>query len=115
MLNFATSESLLKLLPYMASCCPEYDVYYVWHKDGRFGFQFEPKTEKFDTYGRMRMFEILVVNDFDFELNNQYNMRVNIGRFVKYFRLGLIAIFGTKYKSLLQDYLFEKAKSQNYT
>ena len=112
MIEFATENNLFKLLPYLKMACPNYDFMLVWHKDGRYGFHIDPKVNIVDKFGQYRHFELLVKNDFELEINKDVELysKVKIARFVKFFRMGMVAVLGYKYKTKLDEFLFQKQK-----
>lgn len=112
MIKYATENNLFQLLPYMKMACPNYDFMLVWHKDERYGFHIDPKTNIVDKFGKFKHFELLVKNDFELEINKDIELysKVKIDRFVKVFRMGMVAILGTEYKSALSEFLFQKQK-----
>ena len=115
MIQYATEGNLYNLISYMKMACPQYYFMLVWHNDGRYGFHVDPKENITDKVGRYKHFELLVKYDFELELNKskEFYSKVNIEKFNKIFRLGMVALCDYTYRSKLQDYLFEKNKTQN--
>lgn len=115
MIEYATETNLYNLLPYMKSACPQYYFMLVWHNDGRYGFHVDPKDNLTDKRGKFRHFELLVKNDFEFEINRsiELNTRVNVEKFNKIFRLGMIALCDYRYREALNFYLYQKQKTNN--
>ncbi len=114
MIIYANLNNLYNLLPYMKMALPTFDILLVLHKDERYGFHIDPKADVVDEFGRFKHFELLVENDFELVLNKdiEFYQKVNVAKFNKIFRMGMVALLGSIYKTKLDEFLFQKQKNQ---